>query len=59
MNLNKVITSLYLLITSAFIILALITKDAVNSQLFACIGIIIGAIGSQYISKQNRAIDEN
>ena len=59
MNLNKIIISLYLIITSAFIIMALIAKDTINSQLFACLGIIIGAVGSQYVSKLNIPIDEN
>jgi hypothetical protein len=58
-NLNKIIISLYLIITSAFIIMALIAKDTINSQLFACLGIIIGAVGSQYVSKLNIPIDEN
>jgi len=33
--------------------MALFTRDAVNSQIFACLAIIIGAIGSQYVTNLN------
>lgn len=59
MNLTKIITSIFLVITSAFIIMSLMTNDPIKGQLFACIGIIIGALGSQYISNKNAPVDEN
>lgn len=55
MNLNKVITSLYLIITFTFIIMSLVINDAVNSQLLASLGIISGAYANKSLSASNNA----
>lgn len=41
-----------------FGIMAFLTKDVLNSELFASIGIISGALLSKFMSTQNTNIDE-
>ena len=51
-------TSLCLVLMIAFLIMAFVTKDVVNSQLFASLGIITGAYASKFVSTQNTTTDE-
>jgi hypothetical protein len=53
LNLTSIKISLYLIVTIVFITLALFKSVADNSQLFASLAIIIGAIGSQYVTNLN------
>lgn len=41
-----------------FLVMAFITKDAINSSLFASVSVIIGAFASHNLSTQNQTKDE-
>ncbi|WP_185964778.1 hypothetical protein [Flavobacterium franklandianum] len=53
MNLIVLKTSFCLILMIAFLIMAFITKDVVNSQLFAILVIIIGALASKHLLPKN------
>lgn len=55
MNIVEIKTSLVFGSMIFFLVMALATQDAVNSQLFASFGIIAGASASHHISKQNKS----
>ena len=53
MNFITLKTSLYLIITSTFIIMAFIINDAVDSQFLASLSIISGAYANKSLSTIN------
>ena len=53
MNLIVLKTSFCLVLMIAFLIMAFITKDVVNRQLFVALVVIIGALASKYLSPKN------
>lgn len=53
MNLIVIKTSVCLILMIAFLIMAFITKNVVNSQLFASLGIITGALTLKFLSTKN------
>jgi len=53
MNLIVVKTSFCLVLMIAFLLMAFITKDVVNSQLFVALVIITGALASKHLSPKN------
>ena len=58
MNLIVIKTILCLVSAIAFLIMAFITKDVVNNQLFASLGIITLAYASKFVSTKNTTTDE-
>lgn len=58
MKLIEIKTIIFLVLMIVFVSMAFLTKDVVNSQLFASIGIITGALLSKFILTQNVNIDE-
>jgi hypothetical protein len=54
MNTALMKTLFCLLLMVAVLVMAFITKDVVNSKLFASLGIIIGAFGSHNLSTCNQ-----
>ncbi len=59
MKLNEIKINVCVLLMIVFGIMAFLTKDILNSQLFASIGIIAGALLSKLMTTQNANIDEN
>jgi hypothetical protein len=53
MNLIVIKTSFCLVLMIAFLIIAFITKDVVNSQLLVALVILIGAVASKNLSSKN------
>ena len=53
MNVMIIKTFFILVVMVAFLIIAFITKDAVNSQLLVSLGIIAGAFASKHLSPKN------
>lgn len=53
MNVLIVKTIFILVVMVAFLIMAFVTKDAVNSQLFVSLGIIMGAFASKHLLLKN------
>ncbi len=41
-----------------FLLMAFVTNDVANEQLFASLGIITGALALKYLSTQNTTTDE-
>lgn len=58
MKLIEIKITIYLVIMIAFVIMSVLTKDVLNSQLFASIGIIAGVLLNKFMSTQNTNIDE-
>lgn len=58
MNLTVIKPSLCLILMIAFLIMAFITKDVVNSHLFTSLGIVTGTFASKFASNQNTTTDE-
>ena len=58
MKVNEIKTTICLVIMIVFGMMAFLTKDVLNSQLFASLGIIAGALLSKLMSTQNINIDE-
>ena len=58
MKLNDIIAFFSFITMIVFIPLAFVTKDTLNSQLFASIGIISGALITKFISTAKPKIDE-
>lgn len=58
MKLIEIKTTICLVFMIVFGIMAFLTKDVLNSELFASIGIISGALLSKFMSTQNTNIDE-
>ncbi len=58
MKLNDIIAFFSFITMIVFIPLAFLTKDALNSQLFASIGIISGALITKFMSTAKSKIDE-
>jgi len=58
MNKWEIKTCLSLTLIILFLGMAFVTKDEVNSQVFASLGVIIGAYTSQRLSKQPTKITE-
>jgi hypothetical protein len=56
MNLIVLKTSFDLVLMIAFQIMAFITKDLIDSQLFVALVIIIGALALKYLSPKNPKI---
>jgi hypothetical protein len=54
MNLIKIKTSLVMLLMIAFLIMALITKDVINSKLYASLAIITWAFAIKFISRSRK-----
>lgn len=53
MNIMIIKTIFILVVMVAFLVVAFITKDTVNSQLFVSLGIIAGAFASKHLSSKN------
>lgn len=53
MNLIELKTSFCLLVMIVFLIIAYLTKDVSQSQLFVVTTILIGALASKYVSLKN------
>jgi len=58
MKLMEIKTSLCFVSMLVFLIIAFTTKDVVNSQIFASLGIITGAVLSKNVSTQNQIKNE-
>ena len=58
MKLIEIKTTICQVFLIVFVIMSFMTKDILNSQLFASIGIIAGALLSKFMSTQNLNIDE-
>ncbi len=58
MNLTEIKSIFYLVLMIAFLIMAFTTKDIVNRQLFASLGIITGAFVTKSLSTQNTTTNE-
>ena len=58
MKLIEIKTTICQVFLIVFVIMSFMTKDILNSQLFASIGIIAGALLSKFMSTQNSNIDE-
>lgn len=58
MKFSVIKTIFCLVVMIAFLIMAFISSDASNEQLFASLGIITGAFTTKFISTQNTTIDE-
>jgi hypothetical protein len=58
MKLIEIKTTICQVFLIVFVIMSFMTKDVLNSQLFASIGIIAGALLSKFMSTQNSNIDE-
>jgi hypothetical protein len=58
MTLIVIKTSFCYVLMMAFLIMAFITNDAANGQLFASLGIIAGAYSSKFLSTKNITTDE-
>jgi hypothetical protein len=58
MNLIVIKTIFCLMLMIVLLIMAFITKDVVNSQLFASLGIVIGASVYKLVSTQNITSNE-
>jgi hypothetical protein len=53
MNTMIIKTIFIMVVMVSFLIIAFITKDAVNSQLFVSLGIIAGAFALKHLSPKN------
>lgn len=53
MNAIVIKTIFILVLMIAFLIMAFITEDVINSQLFASLGIITGTFASKHLSPKN------
>lgn len=58
MKVNEIKINMCLLLMIVFAIMAFLTKDVLNSQLFASIGIIAGVLLTKFMSNYNTKIDE-
>jgi hypothetical protein len=58
MNLIVLKTSFCLALMIAFMLIAFITNDAANGQLFGSLGIIAGAYSSKFLSTKNITTNE-
>jgi hypothetical protein len=59
MNLIVIKTSICLVLMIVFLIISFTTKDVLNSQLSASLGIISGAFAFKFLSTNNTTTDEN
>ncbi len=58
MKLKEIKCTVCLILIIVFGLMAFLTKDVINSQLFASLGIISGALLSKLSSTQNSNINE-
>lgn len=59
MKINELKIFICLVLMIVFVIEAFLTKDIINSQLFASLGIITGALVIKFMSNQNTKTNEN
>ncbi len=58
MDLIRMKTSFYLILMISFLVLAFITKDEINSQIFTSLSIIIGVLALKSSSPKNSKENE-